>query len=471
VSTNRSWSAYPNTYCAAEMQQLARWIQTNSSGSVVGLAGAGKSNLLGFLCHRPDALQNYLAPSDKSVALIPVDLNNLPANNLATLYRVILRSFYEVQHQFETPLQETITALYHDHRSTRDAFLAQSALRELLLLFQAHQMRVVLVLDRFDKFCRQATLPMTDTMRGLRDSFKDTLSYIAGMRQEVVYLSDPTVLGELYELLDTHVCWVGSMDEADARRLIADETLLAATPPTEADIRSFLNLSGGHPALLKVTCHWWLAGPDRPHQEWTEVLLAERTIQYRIKELWNGLSQEEQRVLSEVQALAARSRGRKRGDNLQASQELYRQQKPVLDHLAAKGIGQPSKRGWQISSLLLAAYIALVGGRSRGKLWFDQRLNLIYQGQTSLDNLSPLENSLLKFLVSHPHVRHTYTDLIEAAWPEDIHLEGVSTEALYQLVRGLRRQIEPTPSQPRYIVNWRGRPEGGYQCFPEGRPG
>jgi DNA-binding response OmpR family regulator len=72
--------------------------------------------------------------------------------------------------------------------------------------------------------------------------------------------------------------------------------------------------------------------------------------------------------------------------------------------------------------------------------------------------------------VTHPRVRHTYTDLIEAAWPEDIHREGVSTEALYQLVRGLRRQIESTPSQPRYIVNWRGRPEGGYQCFPEGRP-
>jgi hypothetical protein len=246
--TNRSWSAYPNTYRAAEMRQLARWIQTNSSGSVVGLAGAGKSNLLGFLCHRPDALQSYLTPSDKSFALIPVDLNNLPANNLATLYRVILRAFYEARHQFETSIQETIATLYHDNRSTRDPFLSQSALRELLLLFQARQMRIVLVLDRFDKFCQQASLSMTDTLRGLRDSFKDTLSYIAGMRQEVVYLSDPLILGELYEILDTHVCWVGSMNEADAHKLIAEETLLAATPPTEADISSLLNLSGGHPA-------------------------------------------------------------------------------------------------------------------------------------------------------------------------------------------------------------------------------
>ena len=39
-----------------------------------------------------------------------------------------------------------------------------------------------------------------------------------------------------------------------------------------------------------------------------------------------------------------------------------------------------------------------------------------------------------------------------------------------QVVAGLRRKIEPDPSRPCYLVNWRGTPEGGYQCFPEGRP-
>ena len=34
----------------------------------------------------------------------------------------------------------------------------------------------------------------------------------------------------------------------------------------------------------------------------------------------------------------------------------------------------------------------------------------------------------------------------------------------------LRKKIEPNLARPCYVVTWRGRPEGGYQFFPEGRP-
>lgn len=61
-------------------------------------------------------------------------------------------------------------------------------------------------------------------------------------------------------------------------------------------------------------------------------------------------------------------------------------------------------------------------------------------------------------------------DLIEAIWPEEVHKEGVSTEALYQVIRGIRKAIEADTSKPRYLINWRGAFEGGYQFYPEGRP-
>jgi hypothetical protein len=459
------------------MKRLARWILTNTSGSVVGFAGVGKSNLLSFLCNRPDALQEYVPQLDRQVAPIAVDLNNLPANNLATLYRFILRSFFEAREQFDAPMQAKIAELYAEHRTNRDPFLSQSALRELLLLFQASQIRIILVLDRFDKFCRRASPQMTDTLRGLRDSFKETLSFIVGMRQEVVYLSDPTVLGELYEILDTHVCWVGPMDEVDARKLILEETRLASRPPSEADISDLLALTGSYPSLLKAASHWWLTLQHRPAGSLAEAILGERSIQNRLKEIWTGLSQEEQMVLSEVQRSIIRSGvgkakdKRKREGTQRAFKNMMKQHRRTLTRLESKGIGRQTETGWQLASGLLEAYVATVGGSSRGRIWLDQSANVIFQDQTPLETLSPLEHSLLRFLVSHPRIRHTYTELIEAAWPEDVYREGVTTEALYQVVRGLRRQIEPTPSQPRYVVNWRGRPEGGYQCFPEGRPG
>lgn len=478
---SRAWSTYPNSYRAREIKVIAGWILTNGSGSLVGLPGAGKSNLLGFLCHRPDALAAHLPDSIDRIVMVPLDLNNLPANNLATLYRTILRSFYEYREQFEGEIKEAIGKCYLDNRDARDPFLPLSALRELLSLLKARRIRIILVLDRFDKFCRSATARMTDTLRGLRDSFKETLSYIVGMRQEAAYLPDAGSLGELHELLDMNVCWVGALDETDSRHLIATVTHSTAVPPTESDIDALRELSGGIPALLKAACHWWLMTPERPSSGWGRALLEERSFRSRLDRIWSALSLEEQRVFSETQSMnlrnvlqAANDRSNQ-GKSEQWPQDQAKEQVRTLDRLADKGLGQwvgqvGSARRWRSSSSLFSAYVSKIGGKSRGRIWFDGERRLLYQGRKPLENLSPMENTLLLFLIHNPRIRLTYTELIEAAWPEDVQIEGVATEALYQLVRTLRRKIETSPSQPQYIVNWRGKPEGGYQCFPEGRP-
>jgi hypothetical protein len=482
MAVSRSWKAYRLTYRAEQMQTLAGWILAGVSGSVVGLAGAGKSNLLGFLCHRTEALQSYLAPQAGLVALIPVDLNNLLSNTLATFYRVILRSFYEVRDRFDQSLQQAITDLYRENRAASDPFLPQSALRELLLQFQTQRVQVVLVLDPFDRFAQTATPQMLDTLRGLRDSFKDTLCYIVGTRQEVIYLFDPAALGEMYEILDTHVCWVGPMNESDARQLIAEETHIALAPPNEAEVSHLLTLTGGYPSLLKAACHWWLATPDKPAaSEWALALLAERSIQSRLEEIWAGLTQEERQTLSEMQKgqtrVAALASGEKAGDKKaqealdNATLYLERQHRCALPRLNAKGLCQRTDTGWRIFADLFAAYVANAEGWGSGRIWLDEKTDELYQGPTLLEDLTPLERAVLSFLARNPRVRHTKTDLIVSTWPDELRQQGVSDDSLYQVIGGLRKKIEPNPAKPCYIINWRGRPEGGYQFFPEGRPG
>lgn len=71
------------------------------------------------------------------------------------------------------------------------------ALYDLLRLFEEAEIQVVLVLNRFDRFCETATPQMLNTLRGLRDTFRGTLSYIVGMLQEARYLSEPTDLCDM----------------------------------------------------------------------------------------------------------------------------------------------------------------------------------------------------------------------------------------------------------------------------------
>lgn len=461
---------FPDRYRAKEMQIIADWILGGESGSVVGLAGCGRSNLLNFLSYRPEMLSFYYPSNADPVALIPVDLNHLPANNSSTLYRVLLRSFYWVRERFHPNVRERIARLYLENRATQDPFLSQSALHEMLFTFQAEQSQVVLVLNHFDRFCQEADPRLLNTLRGLRDSFKETLCFIVGMGQEVAYLSDPSVLGDMYELLDSNVCWVGSMTEPDARYVIAQATRTASTPPSEPQINQMLALTGNFPVLLKSIGHWWLQ-TQLPMSEWEAALQHEHRFEYRVARLWKGLSGEEQFALSAVREWQEQvAKGKGKGSK-NALKKLKKEHSLTLRHLVTKGMCRENETGWQISGQLLTDYVKRVGPRGKGRIRLEGKGQILYQGLTRVQSLSPQEEQLLRFLIKHPYERHTYTMLIDQVWSEDEAGKiGITPTNLQQLVSHVRKKIEVNSSDPRYIISWRGVPEGGYQFYPEGRP-
>jgi hypothetical protein len=446
------------------MQILANWIRAGESGSAVGLAGCGRSNLLSFLCHRPDVLAHYLPQSSRQLLLIPAELHNLPANDLADLCRTLLHAFYRLRDRFEAGTAQTITELYLQNRTVQDAFLPLQAVHELMVRLQQQQLQVVLVLNRFDRFCAAATPTMVSTLRSLRDNFKNTLSYIVGMQQEAIYLPDPAALGDMYDLLDTHVCWVGAMTDADARFMLASLFHNADSQPTPAETDVLLALSGSFPSLIKAVGQWWLLSAQHPanEAEWCEALLAEHSIQSRLDRIWNGLTQEEKLALSEVQKATFAEPPPNRSARIAG-------QFDIRTRLEAKGVCQRGEAGWLVAGTLLDAYVARIEDRVRGRIWLDEQARAIYQGQAPLEELSGLQYEILRFLIKNPRTRHTRDDIIDNAWPEEDQRAGITPNALQVHIAAIRKKIEPNPATPRYLLTWHGRP-GGYQFFPEGKP-
>lgn len=476
MANKQIWDDYPDNYRASEMKMLANWIAMGESGSVVGLSGSGRSNLLGFLCHRPDILQSYLPSHTNPVVLIPVDLNNLPGSDLSTLYRTILHAFYWVRDRFAPDIQQTIADLYLENRGVQDSFLAQRVLYDVILLFQEQQTQVVLVLNKFDHFCQTATPQMINTLRGLRDNFKDTLCFLVGMLREAVYLPDPAVVGDMYELLDLHICWVGAMTDSDARQMVERLCRAALNRPNEVEMTTILNLSGRFPVLLKAITYWWRTSSRRPAapEEWLEPLLNEKSIQYRLERIWVGLTQEEQQTLSEVQKLQTQleerlGKGIIPGKLKNSFDKFANQQEYALIRLEAKGLCDSEGSYWRITGKLLAAYVAKIEGRVRGRIWIDEKAKTIFQYKTPIEELTALQYKILQFLIKNPHIKHTRDDVIDHAWPEEDQREGITPNALQVQITSIRKKIEPQPSQPHYLITWHGRP-GGYQFFPEGKP-
>ncbi len=78
--------------------------------------------------------------------------------------------------------------------------------------------------------------------------------------------------------------------------------------------------------------------------------------------------------------------------------------------------------------------------------------------------LTPKEYRLLAYLRAHPGEVCEKDVLIRAVWPEDVVYErGVRDDSLAQLVRRLRRKIEPDPSNPLHLLTVPGR---GYRFLP-----
>lgn len=474
-----TWENYPITYRAREISLIAQWIVAGDSGAVVGLKGCGRTNLLGFLCHRQDALERYLPAQSRQIALIPVDIYNLSANDLSSLYRTILHAFYALRERFDTELRQDITTLYVENRIHQDPFLPQMALYDLLQVFQNRQIRVVLVLNRFDRFCETATPQMMNTLRGLRDSFRETLCYLAGMLKEVAYLPDPVALGDLYELLVGHICWVGAMSDTDGRQMLDREFEAVPNPPGPAEITAMLQLSGYFPALIKAIAQWWLMqeGGAPLVTAWEALLLKEYTIQFRLNRIWTGLTQAEQlalRSLQEQQLRLSKTRqagnaGALTGQMKNEVPEFVQQHQQTLSRLTLKGLCCQTDAGWWIASDLIAAYVAEAGRNVRGGIRLDEAQRTVYQGRQPIEDLTPLQYEILRFFIQHPYVKHSRDDVIDNAWPEEDQREGITPNALQVHVRNIRKKIEPDPAKPCYLITWHGRP-GGYQFFPEGKP-
>ncbi len=447
---DRDYTRYPKNFRRREVKQIAHWINTGESGSVIGLDGVGKSNLLRFLTNYPTEIQNEL-PANIKVALIYVDLNNLPDDNLATLYLIILRSIHEAGWQFTPDIRALLEERYRKVEATTNSFLCQSALREILFVCREHRLRLVLILDPFDSFCANAPRTLLDNLRGLRDSFKSTLTYLVGLRQEIIYLRNRTELGELYSLLDAH-CWVGPMSPEVARVVLRGLVDRYGQDFSEAQQTHLLDLTGGHIGLMRAALRY-LGHQSRPAPEgWLDLLLKEAAIQYRLERMWVGLTAAEQDLLRKIVA--------------KPKQKSLKGDANLLNRLVERHLCEQIETGWQIFSPMLAQYIAELKPSRTGRITYDAKKQQFYQGDTKLTELTPKDNLLLKHFVSHPQTMIDKDKLIEVGWPDDVSTE-VTNEMVQQAIYQLRKKIEPDTSKPRYLITRHGQ---GYEFSPDGAP-
>ncbi len=438
------WDAFPANYREHEVAQIAVWIDTGESGLIVGLSGAGKSNVLGFVAHRLKE-HGTLRPL--------LDLNRLPEPTPAAFLRQLLAALDDASSaQLPADALKKLRAITDKGLAQTDAFLlGRSVEAALALLCGERELCTVILMDRFDVALELFDATFYNNLRAWRDAHKTRLTYIVAARRDWPDWPHLPALSEFTDLVAGRTCWVGALSPSDLRwnlaRFAGDRP---GKKPTQKQVERMAALSGGHAGLLKTL---WAAGAASPLTpkgtggievgpgDW----LKHSGVHRQCQELWDDLPATVQESLRSWQTGGAR------------------------DFLLNTGLSDGSNGEPHLTSSVFAAFVREQAGMGGSMLRRDAATGQAYRGGVRLPvELTPQEDRLLAYLLAHPGEVCDKDALAEAVWSDEVRVEGIRDDRLAQLVRRLRDKVEPDPHTPRYIVPVWGR---GYRLVSDGAEG
>ena len=237
------WEDYPAGYRSVEVNAVLAALRAGECVSIVGLSGAGKSNLMGFLANRCGGEMRL------------VDCNRLAeVGQPARLYELIGETLGE------TEPAGGLRALER---------LVEAGLRQgpgLYLLF-----------DRFDALNDPARETAGSGLRALRDRFKYKLAYVTATRRP------PSAGGELAELFYANTLWLGPLARADALWSAGQYARRRGLDWDQARLERLVELSGGYPSFLRAACEAHAAGCGLE----ADALCAHPVVRRRLDEFWS----------------------------------------------------------------------------------------------------------------------------------------------------------------------------------------
>lgn len=421
------WTAFPPTYRAEAVTEILHWVTLGESGVVIGASGTGKSNIAGYLANRPDVTTQSLPEPIDNYCFLFVDLNGLPVITTAYFYRTLLDAMQEaVAGDAElAPAMHAIMTRLTNLEDILGLYLAVQRAHQLLI--QRAGKQVIWLFDRFDEGCVRLDAATLNSLRHLRDQFKDRLTYLAFARSPLARLRNPADYDEFHEIMVMHTCWVGAMNERDGRWVAhqVESRYRKSLPP--AALQLVWDLVGGWPALLKVADSALASGElsEQDHElVLLEKLLALPAFQRNCQELWDGCSDQEKATL---RLLA-----------LQGEKAKIRTTE--LADLCNFGLVIPAESGsgWVIFARIFAEFVRRQ--RTQTTLGFT-----LSHGQVYLDGVPwPVELTALEFRLLDYFCRHAGEEVCAKEELEDYLYPGETgggIERLTQLVKRLRKKI------------------------------
>ncbi len=433
MEPNHFESLYPDTSRFDEIEKILTFIKEGNSAQLIGLPGVGKSNVLGFLAYNRKIRTKHLGENQKWFHFVPLNFSEIRKRPLSDAWKFIFLGLIESLRERKNQDYEKVDAICKEITNLNDELiLFQGLKRAIDFLCIEKELAVVFLFDRFEEYSQMIDSSFFANLRILRNRAKYRFSAVFSLSRPIEDIIEPEIFADFHEFIIGHEIYLKLKDEVGLEFRISYLEKVSGKKIDEKVKKEIISLTGGHGKLTRLCLEALIAQNHESritNQELKNFLLEQKSIRGGLFEIWNFLTPSEKKSLVANQLVAS----------------------SYLDNV---GLLENNK----LTIPLFENFISTIQQLRNETISYNPSTNEISKGETSIsDQLSSSEFKLLRFLIENAGRVCEKEEIINAVWKESKTQEGVTDQALDQIVYRLRKKVEEDPNNPQYIQTIKGR--------------
>jgi len=420
---------YPPETRFAEIEKIVRYIKEGKSCQLISLPGVGRSNLFGLLSFNKNVRAKHLGENAKWFHFVYMDFSEVSNRSLEDVNKYIFLSLTDSLR--DRKLGEEYIAvqqIFKKHLEYGDEMVLFQGLKEAIdYLALEKELTVVFLFDKFTEYIPNINQKFFANLKIFRNRVKYRFSAAFSLERPLDELIEPIIFKDFYEFVADNLVFLPLFDKPGIgfRRSYLEKITGKKISDKKFDL--ILSLTGGHGKLTRLAMEIVLTTEGEKKEDLAGFLITQKTIQGCLREIWSSLNPSEQLEIK---------------NNKDFSDYLQK-----IDLVKNNNITIP----------LLRDYARETFAKEPQKIIFNQNSAEILIGSTNLsEKLTALEHGLLMFLIENKEKVLSRDEIINAVWQTKV-TDGVSDQALDQLISRIRKKIEVNPNNPTHLLTIKGR--------------
>lgn len=300
------------------------------------------------------------------------------------------------------------------------------------------EFKAVFIVDRFEKACQLLPATFFDKLYYTRKQTKRETVFILSSDRELSKIRSYEDIGQFYSPIAALTYYLKPFNKREADYYIETYAKERDLHLKEEEISEIYKLTGGHARMINAYILYLTTSSYKDLKTGIKEANNSDAVNFQCRRIYDYFTDPEKRALQRLaKGLAIEETG-----------------KESFAYLKKLGVIDEQNK---IFSKRFEEYIKEVAPEGKVPIYLDEITGEIFKYGKRIDQeLSAQEYKFLKHLMENPDKIVSRDELIEVAWGVKGE-EGVSDEAVDQLVSRLRDKVEDNPSEPKHIITIRGR--------------